>query len=148
MKRIVSVALIALMLVSAMLTLTACGSAYEGIKKNFVDAGFEEVQKDNENATGMLAITAAVEEGEVSCTVHMLVKVEGFLGAETSSAIVLEFSGDADAQKAMAEYMENDVIRATIEELDSTKLVKGNCVLLPISLKASNIETMVELFNQ
>ena len=56
MKRIVAFLMAALMLVGAVFTLTAC-SAYGGIEKNFVNAGYEVVNTEDEDGDNLLSIT-------------------------------------------------------------------------------------------
>ncbi|MBQ8350430.1 MAG: hypothetical protein IJY20_00090 [Clostridia bacterium] len=152
MKKVVSLALAALMLVSAMLTLTACGSAYPGIEKNFVDAGFKVVDTTDEDGKNYLSFIKTLEEGEISCTIHVL-KKGSLLKNNLLFAVIAEYDADKDAAAALDEYLDGG-LASTLKDLDESKIVKGNCLLIPINANMDivnaeeNIENMIELFNQ
>ena len=152
MKKIVSFALAALMLVSLMLTLTACGSAYPGIEKNFVNAGFEVVDTSDSDGKSYLSFITDLENGEISCTIHVLKKGK-LSDNDLVYAVIAEYGADKDAAAALDEQLDGG-LASTLKDLDESKLVKGNCLLIPINanlnfLKAEeNIENMLELFNK
>lgn len=144
MKKIISLALVAVMLVSVLM-LSACGSTYGKIEKNFVDDGFEVVDTSDENGSNILSVTTALEDGEISCTVHVLKK-----GAFTY-AIIAEYSGDKEAAEALDDYLDGG-LASTLKDLDESKIVNGNCLLIPVALNIvsakSDVNNMIELFNK
>ena len=149
MKRIVAFLMAALMLVGAVFTLTAC-SAYGGIEKNFVNAGYEVVNTEDEDGDNLLSITGSLEDGEVSCTVHILKKTgDSFLDGAVY-AIIAEYSGDKEAMEALDDYLDGD-LASVLSDLDENKLVNGNCLLIPFALSLNakaEINEMIELFNK
>ena len=66
--------------------------------------------------------------------------------------MILEFGANEDAQKALENYMKDDDVKAFVKDLDSTKLVNGNCVLIPVTINlvsiSKNINEMIDLFNK
>ena len=148
MKRFLSLALVVVMLVSVMLTFTAC-SSYGGIEKNFINAGFEVVDTTNDDGDNYLNITAALEDGEVSCTVHVL-KSGSLLKNDLMYAIIAEYSGDKEAAEALNDYLDGE-LASTLADLDESKIVNGNCLLIPIAVNLKvedSINEMIEIFNK
>lgn len=149
MKKFISVALAAVMLISVMLTLTACGSTYGGIEKNFLNAGFEKIDMTGEDDDDILDITASLKDGEISCTIHVL-KKGSFLKNNLMYAVIAEYSGDKEAAEALDEYLDGD-LRDILKALDKSKIVNGNCLLIPIALNVNakdSVNQMIELFNK
>ena len=145
MKKIVSFALMAVMLCVMVLSLASC-SSYGKIEKNFLSAGYKVVDTTDEGGKNYLSFVAGLEDdAELKCTVHILKKVVG------SYAVILEYGANADAQKALEKHLtENDI--EYLKKFDKeSKLVNGNCVLIPVSISlsaADNIEEMIDLFNK
>ena len=152
MKKILTLILAAVMLVSVMLTFSACGSAYSGIEKNFVNAGFAVVDTSDSDGKNYLSFVTDLEEGEISCTIHVLKKGK-LLENNLQYAVIAEYEADQDAREALDEYLEGG-LSSTLGDLDESKIVKGNCLLIPINANLDfmnaedNIEKMIELFNQ
>ncbi len=140
MKKFLSLTVAAVMLISVMLTFTAC-SAYGGIEKNFLNAGFEVVDTTDEDGENVLDITASLKDGEVSCTVHVL-KHGTLLKGNLMYAVIAEYSGDKEAMEALDDYLDGE-LASVLEDLDTSKIVNGNCLLIPIPLKM-NIEDSVD----
>lgn len=146
MKRLLTMTLALSMLVVLVLSLASC-SAYGKIEKNFTAAGYEVVDtKDAEGNDALSFIGEFDEDGEVSCTVHILKK------SLTDYAIILEFGANADAQKKLDELL-TDTDMANISKVDDkTQLIRDNCVLIPLTLNIFNAQTivdeMVTLFNK
>ena len=152
MKKFLSFALAALMLAVTMLTLSACGSAYSGIEKNFLNAGFEVVDISDAYGEGDLSFMADMEEGSFYCTIHVLRK-GNLLDNDLQYAVIAEYGADQDAREALDEYMEGN-LSSVLMDLDQSRIVRENCLLIPINaninfMKAEeNIENMIELFNR
>ena len=137
--RFLAFALVAVM----MLTVLASCSSFNAIKKNFEEAGYTLADPDDKTNT----IVASLEKGEFSVTAHRFVKArDGILGAVIGGdydALVIEFGSDKELQKALAE---DTTIQGYIDEAQQSQFVRGNCVLIPLSLaKASE---MLETFNK
>ena len=149
-KKIFAFALAALTLVSVMLTMTACASKYAVIERNFLDNGYEIVDTTHdENSANYLSITASLEDGEVSCTVHVLKKGR-FLDNTLQYAIIAEYKGNKQAAEALNEYLEGN-LATVLKDLDEAKIVNGNCLLIPIVLNLDveeNLKAMLDLFNK
>ena len=92
-------------------------------------------------------ITAKLEEGEVSGTIHVL-KAGKLLGNSLRYAVVIEFGADADAKKAMAQYLEDEDVKSFFEDVQSADCVNGNCILIPVmaSLNKDALTGMVKAF--
>lgn len=144
MKRIVSLCLASVMLVVMVLSLASC-SVYGTIESNFVNAGYKVIDPEStegKTATAFTSIFGDEENGEVSVTLHILKKAVG------SYAFVLEFGADAAAQEKLSEYMTEADIENYMQIDDESKLLRGNCVLIPFSLNSDTRAEMIELFNK
>lgn len=146
MKRLLTMTLACVMLVTLVLSLASC-SAYGKIEKNFTAEGYEVVNtKDEEGNDALSFIGDFEEDGEVSCTVHILKK------SLTTYAIILEFGADADAQKKLDELLTDEDMANISDVDDESKLIRDNCILIPLSLNIFNAEAevkeMVNLFNK
>ncbi len=146
MKRLLTMTLACAMLVVLVLSLASC-SAYGKIEKNFTAEGYEVVNtKDDEGKDALSFIGDFDEDGEVSCTVHILKKSIG------TYAVILEFGADADAQKKLDEMLTDADFDNLKDVDDKSKLIRDNCVLVPITLNIFNAEAtineMVTLFNK
>ena len=152
MKKLLSVTIAAVLLVSVLLTLTACGSAYPRIEKSFVNAGFTVVDTSDEDGKNYLSFLATLEEGEISCTVHVL-KKGSLLKNNLQFAVIAEYGADQDATAALDKYMDGG-LASTLKDLDASKIVNGNCLLIPVNANLNlleaeaNIDAMIELFNK
>ena len=152
MKKFLSVTIAAVLLVSVLLTLTACGSAYPRIEKSFVNAGFTVVDTSDEEGKNYLSFLATLEEGEISCTVHVL-KKGSLLKNNLQFAVIAEYGADQDATAALDKYMDGG-LASTLKDLDASKIVNGNCLLIPVNANLNlleaeaNIDAMIELFNK
>ncbi len=146
MKRLLTMTLALSMLVVLVLSLASC-SAYGKIEKNFTNAGYEVVDtKDAEGNDALSFVGDFDENGEVSCTVHILKK------SLVEYAIILEFDADKDAREMLDEIL-TDTDMGNISAVDDTsKLIRDNCLLIPVSLNLLNLKAsvneMVTLFNK
>ena len=146
MKRLLTMTLACAMLVVLVFSLASC-SAYGKIEKNFTAEGYEVVNtKDEEGNDALSFIGDFDEDGEVSCTVHILKKSIG------TYAVILEFGANDDAQKKLDEMLTDADFDNLKDVDDKSKLIRENCVLVPITLNIFNAEAtineMVTLFNK
>ncbi len=145
MKRFLTLTLVAVLLSALMLTLASC-SSYGKIEKNFLDADYELVDTTGEDGEDLLEFVANLEEGEASCTVHILKK------DLVSYAIILEFGADKDAQAKLDELLTDEDVKNFMKLDDEAQFIRGNCVLVPFTLNIFNlqgtVEEMAELFNK
>ena len=130
--RLLAVVLLAVMMV----TVFASCSSFNAIKKNFEEAGYELKESDDDTNK----IVTSLKEGNITVTAHRFVK-EGTL--LNYNALVLEFESDKDLNKAISENAE---IKKYITDAQDSKFVRGNCVLIPLSLLKA--EEMLETFNK
>ena len=135
MKKTVKIVSMALLLVAVMVMLVSC-SSFNKIKGNFEDAGYALVENNDEANT----ITAELEEGNISCTAHLFEKKGDLL---TYNALVLEFKSDEDLNKALSE---SETLKGLVKDLQDSKLVNGNCLLVPLSLLKA--EEMIDIFKK
>ena len=133
------VRIIALTLVAVMaLSLVACGSSFGKIKSSFEKNGYTYIEDSGSEGTSK-KITAELEAGDISCTPHLF-KTTGLL--LPNYALVLEFGSDKDMKKAMDE---SETLKGLIKDVQESKLVNGNCLLVPISLIKA--DEMIKIFN-
>lgn len=137
MKRILSLALATVLLVSALLTMTACGSPYSKIEGRFVEAGYTVVDTTDSDGANYLSFVSALDDGEVSGTVHIL-KAGKLLQNNLRFAVIIEFNADADAQAAMAEYLQDNNLKGYFDDIQSSDCVNGNCILIPVIVAFSD----------
>ena len=137
----------ACLVVSLVFLLASCGT-FSKIKKNFTDAGYTYVESsdDDDDAKTANTIAAQLEEGEISCTLHMFKKEVVSVGSLTTYkwAFVLEFKSDAELQKAFEENG-SATLKGLITDAQNSDYVNGNCILLPSILDNSE---KVEIFNK
>lgn len=145
MKKIVSFALMAVMLCVMVLSLASC-SSYSKIEKNFLNADYKVVDTSDDDGNNYLSFVAGLEnDAEVKCTVHILKKSIG------TYAVILEYGANEDAKKALEEHLTKGDIENLKKVDETSKLVNGNCVLIPVSISinaANNVEEMIDLFNK
>ena len=146
MKRKLSFLTLALLLLSLVLSLSAC-SVYGTIEKNFTAAGYKVVDTTTSEGENALAFLLDTEEnGKLSCTVHLLKKELG------TYAVILEFGADKDAQAKLSEMLTDADIDNFKQVDDTAKLLRGNCILIPVTLNIFSAEAivteMVTLFNK
>ena len=135
MTRILAFALLAVMVLS----LVAC-SSYGVILKNFKDAGYAEVDLEEADDSTAKKLVAETENGNLSCDVHLL-QLEGDL--LDYYAIILEFASDEALTEALDD---NATLKGLITDAQKTKLVRDNCILIPLSI--IKMDNMIELFNE
>ena len=136
----------ACLVVSLVFLLASCGT-FSKIKKNFTDAGYTYVESsDDDDAKTANTIAAQLEEGEISCTLHIFKKELVSVGSATTYkwAFVLEFKSDAELQKAFEENG-SATLKGLITDAQKSDYVNGNCILLPSILDNSE---KVEIFNK
>lgn len=104
------------------------------IKSDFEEAGYT---YSDDGSAWISSLLTGFEEDGITITVHVFTK-----GLNT--AIVLEF----DAEKEMKEQLdENDTLKGLITDLDDADLVRGNFLLIPISLTTDGKTQMIDIFN-
>lgn len=135
MTRILAFALLAVMVLS----LVAC-SSYGAILKNFKNAGYVEVDLEEADDSTAKKLVAETENGNLSCDVHLL-QLEGDL--LDYYAIILEFASDEALTEALDD---NATLKGLITDAQKTKLVRDNCILIPLSI--IKMDNMIELFNE
>ena len=138
--------LAACLAVSLVFLLASCGT-FSKIKKNFTDAGYTYVESsDDDDAATANTIAAQLEEGEISCTLHMFKKEVVSVGSLSTYkwAFVLEFKSDAELEKAFEENG-SATLKGLITDAQNSDYVNGNCILLPSIL---DNDEKIELFNK
>ncbi|PKL01594.1 MAG: hypothetical protein CVV56_01010 [Tenericutes bacterium HGW-Tenericutes-1] len=106
----------------------------DSIKSDFEEAGYT---YSEDGSSWISSLLTGFEEEGISIQVHVFTR-----GLNT--AIVLEF----DAEKEMKEQLEdNDTLKGLIADLDDADLVRGNFLLIPISLTSDGKTQMIEIFN-
>ena len=136
MTRILAFALLAVMVLS----LVAC-SSYGAIVKNFKNAGYVEVDLEDADDSTAKKLVTETENGNLSCDVHLLqLKENDWL---SYNAIILEFSSDEALTEALDD---NATLKGLVTDAQKTKLVRGNCILIPLSLIKG--DEMIKLFNE
>ena len=127
--------LLTLMLVGVMLvtTLASC-SSYGKIKSNFKSEGYIELESED-NSTAK-TITAELEKGNISCTVHFLQRKSADnasaldkLADAGTTVIILEFSSDKEIAEAVKE---SGTLSGIIGDLQKSEYVRDNCVLISL----------------
>lgn len=140
MKKIVSFALMAVMLCVMVLSLASC-SSYGKIEKNFTNEGYKVIDTTDDDGKNYLSFVAGLEDdAELKCTVHILKKSVG------NYAVILEYGANEDAQKALEKHLTEGDIENLKKFSEDSKLVNGNCLLIPVSLLYAN--EMIDLFNK
>lgn len=134
MKNVIKVLALSMVVVLSVLMLVSC-STYGKIESAFEKGGYT-LQNADKEATG----TIKTENGEITYTIHTFQKEgEGLLGGLTqglSTAIVWEFSSDADL---MAAIEESETLKGLIKDAQNSDYVNGNCVLTTINPEAVEI---------
>ena len=124
-KRILAV----LLMLSCVFLFASCGT-FGGIKKNFEDAGTVErcVADDEDGSRTANTIVAEMEEGDISCTLHIFKKDNTTLGITTYQyAYILEFK--SDAQSSAAYLRKSAALRCRDSSKDLLKMHKIRIML-------------------
>lgn len=139
LSMIVSVLLVAVLA----LGMVGC-STYGSVKKAFEDAGY----KQSETLEGVAKdLTSAAEKDELGATVHGM--ISGY-----KIVLIVEFKATED----MKEYYENsntlqgifadlsasEDAKTFYESLEKTGCVKGNCLVIPITAKISDVQDIMK----
>ena len=128
------------LLAVTVLSLVAC-STYGTIVKNFKNAGYVEVDLEESNEATAKLLVAETEKGNLSCDIHLLqLKENDWL---SYNAVILEFSSDEALTEALDD---NATLKGLVTDAQKTKLVHGNCILIPLSLIKA--DDMIDLFNE
>ena len=139
MKKLTKIMALALLMVMT-LSLVAC-SSYGAIVKNFKDAGYVEIDLEDADDSTAKKLTAEMEKGNLTCSIHLLqLKENDWL---SYNAIILEFSSDEELMEALDD---NATLQGLVTDAQKTKLVRGNCILIPLSLIKA--DEMISLFNE
>ncbi len=150
MKKLVKILTLICLVTAFALTLVAC-SSYGKIEKALLDRGYAVIESSDE-ADDMQ------EESDVAVTVHVLSNADSLSGLEVLGAnvvIVLEFNTTED----MKEYYEDsNTMQGLVEDVKEDGSAKefydslvekgyanGNCLVLCVSLNASEIQAVREL---
>lgn len=109
--------------------LVGCNS-FNGIKKNFEDAGYTYSEDVN---TTIKSLLTEFEKEDVVVTPHVFTK-------SFNIAVVLEFKSTKEMNQQIEE---SETLKGLLKDLQKSDFVKGNCVLIPIGI---NQEDMVKVF--
>lgn len=139
MKTTRKILCMALVLVS-LFALVSC-STFGGIKSNFEKNDYTYIELDEDNAI-IKSITAELEAGEITCTMHLFSKNGQLI---PKLALVLEFTSDKDLQKAIAEDG-SETLKGFLKDVQESDYVNGNCLLFPLSI--TEADSMKEIFNK
>lgn len=127
-----------------MLSLVAC-SSFGTVKKNFLDAGYtyiENADSESGDAAAAKTITAELENGDISCTVHLFKTTTKILVADVPVyALVLEFGSDKDMQEYLSQ---SETAKGFMKDAQQSDYINGNCLLLPLSL--TKYQEMIDVF--
>lgn len=120
MKKKLFATLSALALVVVMLVgMTACGSAWNNIKKAYEREGYEETEVSSIH-TELVKMTYG-EDAEEFVTIHAMKK-----GLEY--AVIIEFKSTKKMEELLANKVDDDIAEDIYEELQKLDIVNGNCV--------------------
>ena len=147
MKKAVGTGIAILLVLVMVLSFASCGG-YGTIEKRFLDAGYEVVDTTDEDGNNYLNFATDLgEEGDVSCTVHIL-KAGKILSGTLRYAVIVEFGSETDAREALSKYMEEEDMKALFESIQGADVINGSCLLIPVvvGLDDSLLEEMVTLF--
>lgn len=139
MKKTRKILCLALVLVS-LFALVSC-STFNSVKSNFEKNGYTYVELDKDNAI-VKSITAELEEGEITCTMHLFSKNGELI---PKLALVLEFTSDKELQKAITEDG-SETLKGFLKDVQESDYVNGNCLLFPLSI--TEADSMKEIFNK
>lgn len=110
-------------------TLVGC-SSINGIKGDFIDAGYTYDEEDNQNIQDLMT---EFEEKNITVTPHLFKK-------NLNLAIVLEFK----STKEMNEQIdESETLKGLLKDIQKSDFVRGNCLLIPIGINAGE---MIDIF--
>lgn len=138
MKRILSAAVVMLLMLSMVLSLASC-SSFGTVKANFEKAGYElvELTEDEKKAFDKLVSGKfETEDGVITYDVHFFQKKGGLLSG-LSTTVVFEFGSDADMAKVIGE---SETLKGAIKDIQNSDYVNGNCVLFPLNLNPDIVE--------
>lgn len=133
--KIIALALLAVMALS----LVAC-SAYGTIEKNLEAIGYIEVEGEDGTAK---TITQELEEGNLSCTVHLLTE-EGAFGVQ-KKVIILEFASDKELTEAIET---SGTLSGIIQDAQKSQIVRDNCVLVILPSAMLDTSEIINAFNE
>lgn len=147
MKKILSLALAALLLASALFTLASCSSSYGSIERRFKKEGYTVVDTSDSEGKNYLSFTSSLNKGEISGTVHVL-KGGAVLNNTRAYAVIVEFGADKDAQDAMQKYLEDEDVKILLKNVQQEDCVNGNCILIPVMVSTNKevLNTMIKTF--
>ena len=126
--------LFALTMVFVFGLLTIACVKLDTIKSDFEEAGYAYSEDGSSWISGLL--TTLKNEG-------LTVKVHVFTRG-LNTAIVLEFEAEKELKQQLDE---NDTLKGLITDLDDADLVRGNFLLIPISLSSTSQQDMIDIFN-
>lgn len=134
MKKTLKITALALVLVLCLAALASCaGSSFGKIQKNFEKEGY--VLDSSVDAS------FETEEGkEINYTIHTFKKPgTGLEALLAPSATVYEFASAKDVATAKEEISE---VKAMLESAQDSRYVKGNCVLMTVSILNGDAEAI------
>ncbi len=151
MKKLLSLCLATLVLLGLSLPFAACSGcagcgapAFETVDANFLAAGY--TAYDAADAVARQAIGMAIgdyDDGDPKKITHFY-RIDTFV-----SAVVFEYASPADAERGLAAYRESDAAAHFFYNIaEPEKLLRGNCLLLPLSTKAEKRNEMVDIFSR
>lgn len=126
MKKITLLSLVLLLL------LVGCAKTFTSISKRFTNAGYS---YDEEISSAYAQIVSEYPE-DVTVTPHVFT-------SGLKIALILEFS---DVKKMNEAIEESPATVALIKDFEKTKLINGNCLLIPFGLTAGAVNEMINIF--
>lgn len=126
--------LIALMLVLvAVLSFTAC-SSYPKLKNAFIKEGYQESETVEKIAD---TIKEDFEKDDLAVECHLLSKSLSFVlicEFNTTDEMAKAFNDSETMQGLIKDAKKNEDLKAVYDSLEETGLVKGNCLVIPLSI--------------
>ncbi len=142
-----SVRVLAFLMLSVMvLSLVAC-SSFGSIKKSFLKHGYtyiESVSGEDEESAAFYTITAEMEKGNASCSIHLF-KTEVPYGPlkVPAYAMVLEFDSDDELKEYLSQ---SETLKGFLQDAQQSEYINGNCLLVPLS--PTKYREMIDIFNE
>lgn len=105
--------------------LVGCNS-FNGIKKNFENAGYTYSEEVN---TTIKSLLTEFEKEDVVVTPHVFTK-------SLNIAVVLEFKSTKEMNQQIEE---SETLKGLLKDFQKSDFVKGNCVLIPFGINQDEI---------
>ncbi|MCQ2387147.1 MAG: hypothetical protein MJ066_01700 [Clostridia bacterium] len=133
MKKITKTIVALILALVTVLSLTAC-SSYPKLKKAFVKEGYAESESVEKVVD---SIKEDFEKDKLAVECHLLSKGISFVlicEFSTTDDMAKAFNDSETMQGLIKDAKKNDDLKAVYSALEDTGLVKGNCLVIPISI--------------